>query len=485
MSDQAVQARAVSGFPEFLPGEQIALERVKDVIRRGFERFGFVPVETPAVETKAVLTAKSGINNEIYAVTRLVGEVELSAGLAQLKDAVRRGDALALETVLATVEQLSERARTDIALHFDLTVPLARYVVQHKDKLAFPFRRYQMQKVWRGERPGAGRYREFYQCDIDVIGRGSLSLLADAEIPSIIYGIFRELNLGHFTIRLSNRKVLTGYLHAQGVPESQFTAALRVIDKLEKIGRARTLAELEQEAGLSAEAGGRIIDFLSERSDTDATLARLQAIEANDTFRQGVAELAEVVAGVRLLGVPDDYFALDLGIARGLDYYTGTVYETTLTDNPTLGSVCSGGRYDNLAGTFGGESFPGVGISIGLSRLLSRLFEAGLVKADTTTTAPVLVTVMEPARIGDYLRFAARLREAGIGTEIYLEKAGLGAQLKFANRKGFRLAVIAGSNEFAAGTLQIKDLLSGQPVSCAAAELEATARQLLSAPRPA
>jgi histidyl-tRNA synthetase len=426
--------KPMSGFPELLPAQQLVFNRCLEIVRRTFERYGFTPIETPAVERKEVLIAKGGNKKEIYALSRL------AAGPG-------------------------EDAETDYALHFDLTVPLARYVAQYKDKLVFPFRRYQIQKVWRGERPQAGRYRELYQCDIDVIGRGSVSLMADAELPSVIYHVFREMDIGHFVIRINNRRLLHGFLELAGVPAARISSALHVIDTWEKTGRSGVEQALINKVGLDESLVARILSFLSssQGKPTDQVLADLRqqvtAAQAEQhDFGRGVQELQTVIEGVRSLGVPEEYFEIDLSIARGLDYYTGTVYETRLTAHPDLGSICSGGRYDDLASYFTNEKLPGVGISIGLSRLVLRLLDAGVLKTGPSTPAIVLVTTMDQARLQDYLKIGAALREGGIATEVFLERARLGDQLRYASRKGFRFAVIAGEDEFAAGQVKLKDL---------------------------
>jgi len=445
----------MSGFPELLPAEQIVFNRCIAIVRNTFERYGFAPIETPSVERKEVLISKGGNEKEIYALSRL------AAGPGESND-------------------------TEFALHFDLTVPLARYVAQHKDKLIFPFRRYQIQKVWRGERPQAGRYRELYQCDIDVIGRGSVSLLADAEIPSIIYSIFRDMRIGQFVIRINNRRLLQGFFESTGVPSDKNADVMRTVDALEKIGREKVIEGLVNKVGIGADATETILAFIgsSDASDTNALLRKLNAMVeemrgGNESFAQGVNELATVVEGMRSLGVPDDAFKVDLSIARGLDYYTGTVYETKLLAHPDLGSICSGGRYDDLASFFTNEKLPGVGISIGLSRLVMRLIEVGVLKADAATLAPVLVTTMDAARMQDYLKIAASLRERGIATEVYLEKRGLGDQLKYANRKGFQFVVIAGEDEFAANRVKLKNLVTGSEESVDRAELSSQLSQLV------
>jgi len=445
----------MSGFPELLPAQQLVFNRCLDIVRRTFERFGFAPIETPAVERKEVLTAKGGNEKEIYALSRL------AAGPG-------------------------EDAETDYALHFDLTVPLARYVAQHKDKLVFPFRRYQIQKVWRGERPQAGRYRELYQCDIDVIGRGSVSLLADAELPSVIYHVFREMNIGHFVIRVNNRRLLQGFLDLAGVPTDRVGDVLHTVDAWEKIGRAAVAQALINKVGLNETLTERILAFLSssQGKPTDAVLDDLRRqvttsqAEQHD-FGRGVQELQTVVEGMRSLGVPEDYFEIDLSIARGLDYYTGTVYETRLTAHPDLGSICSGGRYDDLASFFTNEKLPGVGISIGLSRLVLRLLDVGVLQPGPATPAIVLVTTLDQARLQDYLKIGAALREGGIATEVFLERARLGDQLRYASRKGFRFAVIAGEDEFAADQVKLKDLATATEQVIPRAQLVAHVLSLL------
>ena len=429
----------MSGFPELLPEQQLVFNRCLDIVRRTFERYGFTPIETPAVERKEVLTSKGGNEKEIYALSRLAAAP-------------------------------GESAETEFALHFDLTVPLARYVAQHKDKLVFPFRRYQIQKVWRGERPQSGRYRELYQCDIDVIGRGSVSLMADAEIPSVIYHLFREMDIGKFVVRINNRRLLQGFFDLAGVPAVCKTDVLRTVDAWEKIGRDAVAQALVNKIGLSETIAKQVLEFLasSRGKSTDEVLSDLRAQVADaqptdaspgsDDFARGVHELQTVIAGMRSLGVPEESFELDLSIARGLDYYTGTVYETRLVAHPDLGSICSGGRYDDLASYFTDEKLPGVGISIGLSRLVLRLLDAGVLKPGPATPAPVLVTTMDPSHMQDYLKIGAELRARGIATEVFLEKGRLGDQLKYASRKGFRFALIAGEAEFAAGQVKVKNL---------------------------
>jgi len=419
-----VKPALLRGFDqEYLPQDQLQFNRLIDIIRRNFELYGFLPIETPSAERREVLTSKGGVEKEIYALTRLA-------------------------------EADDDEAATKGALRFDLTVPLARYVAMRERELAFPFRRYQIQRVWRGETPQArkGRFREFYQCDIDIINRDRLSYLAEAEIPAVIYSVFREMAIGGFRIRINNRKVLKGLLQEFGVPDAGAPGVLRALDKIEKEDAAKIREDLRR-AGASAQ----LYDMISAKRDTGETLAALAAI-GNQTCRQGTEELNSVVAAIRQFGVPDSAFGVDLGVVRGLDYYTGTIYETTLNDHPAVGSICSGGRYDDLASHFTDTKLPGVGISIGLTRLFSRLMEAKLLQPLARTPAEVLVTTLDPRSLDRYLSMASRLRAAGINTEVYLESARIDKQLAYASRKGFRVALIAGESEFAGNMVQVKNL---------------------------
>ncbi len=421
---EKVRPALLRGFDqEYLPHEQLQFNRLVDIARATFERFGFLPIETPSAERKEVLTSKGGAEKEIYALSRLAAGED-------------------------------DEAATKGALRFDLTVPLARYVAMRERELAFPFRRYQIQRVWRGETPQAnkGRFREFYQCDIDIINRERLSLLAEAEIPSVIYSVFREMAIGEFRIRINNRKVLRALLHKFEVPDASAAAVLRLLDKIEKEPQAKIHADLEREGVARAQA---LYEVISTKRDTADTLALLQALSLEGG---GVEELRDVAAAVRKFGVPDAAFGIDLAVVRGLDYYTGTIYETSLTQYPELGSICSGGRYDDLASYFTRTKLPGVGISIGLTRLFSKLKDEGVLPRPLRTPAEVLVTAMDPRYVDQYMEFARQLRQAGINTEVYLETAKLDKQLLYADRKGFRVAVIAGDNEFGKDVVQLKDL---------------------------
>jgi histidyl-tRNA synthetase len=429
------QPRTMPGVLELLPPEQVAFQSMLDTIRRGFELYGFVPVETPAIEFSDVLLTKTG------------GETERQVYFVQSTGALEQGE------------------KPDLALRFDLTVPLARYVAEHEHDLAFPFRRYQMQRVYRGERAQRGRFREFYQCDIDVIGKDALSVRYDAEIPAVIHAVFRALDIGAFTIQINNRKLMRGFFENLGIADGERqTLVLREVDKLDKRGADYVRSVLTGEAfGLSPETAQRILDFVQVRSTSLADAhARLDALgSGSEALEQGRAELREVLDTVAMLGVPESAFALNFSIARGLDYYTGTVYETTLNDHPEIGSICSGGRYDNLAGQYTKSKLPGVGISIGLTRLFWQLREAGLLKR-ARGTVDVLVTQMDAALLPQYLSLAQELRVAGIRTEMALDGGKLGRQLKYADRAGIRYALVLGEDELARGVVALKDLASGE-----------------------
>lgn len=424
---QKVRPALLRGFDqEYLPHEQLQFNALIGLVRANFERYGFLPIETPSAERKEILTSKGGVEKEIYALARLAaGEDE-------------------------------DEASTKGALRFDLTVPLARYVAMRERELAFPFRRYQIQRVWRGETPQAskGRFREFYQCDIDIINRERLSILAEAEIPSVIHSVFGEMAIGAFRIRINNRKVLKALLQKFEVPQANSAAVLRVLDKVDREPAARILEDLRREGVPRAAA---LHQLMTTRRSTGETLEALKGLGLDPG---AVEELAQVAAAIRKFGVPEAAFGIDLAVVRGLDYYTGTIYETTLEKYPELGSICSGGRYDDLASYFTDTRLPGVGISIGLTRLFSKLKEAGLLREPARTPAEALVVTMDGRYLERYLDMARALRGAGINTEVYLEQAKLKNQLAYADRKGFRVALIAGEDEFARNMVQVKNLLS-------------------------
>lgn len=438
-----ITPRTAPGLLELLPTEQIAFQRMLDVIRAGFERFGFLPVETPAYELSEVLLTKTGGETE-----RQVYFVQSTGALDKTRDQQSGAPA----------------AYPELALRFDLTVPLARYVAEHEHQLTFPFRRYQMQRVYRGERPQRGRFREFYQCDIDIIGKDELSPRHDAESPAVIHAIFTDLAIGPFTIALNNRKLMRGFLDDLGVADPELQGrVLREVDKLDKRGDEAVGATLAGPAlGLSQGSVERLLALVAVRSTShDDALARLAQVEAGSSgsaaLTSGVAELREVLSLVRALGVPESDYALDFSIARGLDYYTGTVYETTLDEHPEIGSICSGGRYDDLAGQYTRSRLPGVGISIGLTRLFWQLREAGLVDV-AESTVQVLVPQVAAELLPETLALATELREGGINTEVVLDDGRLGKQLRYADRAGIRFVALLGPQEAEAGTVTVKDL---------------------------
>jgi histidyl-tRNA synthetase len=443
------QARTMPGVMELLPPDQIAFQRMLDTIRRNFERFGFLPIETPVMEFSEVLLTKQG------------GETERQVYFVQSTGALEQG------------------GKPELALRFDLTVPLARYVAEHEHDLGFPFRRYQIQRVYRGERAQRGRFREFYQCDIDVIGKDQLSVRYDAEMPAVIYSVFKDLDFGPFTIQINNRKLMRGFFEGLGLTDSEKQAlALREVDKLDKRGVDYVRDTLSGEAfGLSKEAAQKILDFVQIRSTGHAdALAKLSALgSGGETFNQGVAELRDVLELIKAFGVPESHYSINLSIARGLDYYTGTVYETTLNDHPQIGSICSGGRYDNLAANYTKSHLPGVGISIGATRLFYQLREAKLLPP-AQSTVKVLITQMDEAQLPDYLELANHLRGAGIATEVVLESGKLGKQFKYADRAGIRFVVVLGTDEIAKGTVTVKDLRKETQFEVARAELVKTLR---------
>ena len=441
-----------SGFPEFLPGEKRLELYLMDTIRQVFERYGFTPIETPAVERLEVLQAKGNQgDNIIY-------------GLNPILPPNRQ----------AEKEQAGESGSEERALKFDQTVPLAAYIARHLNELQFPFARYQMDIVFRGERAKDGRYRQFRQCDIDVVGRGQLSLLYDAQIPAIIAEIFEAINIGDFLIRINNRKVLTGFFQSIGLAESKIVPCIRIIDAAEKIGEDKVKKALTEEE-LSDEQIEQILAFTKIRGSVDEVLSKLKEMLQNKPETQqltlGISELETVISGVRNLGVSEELFCIDLAIARGLDYYTGTVYETTLIGHEALGSICSGGRYEDLVGMFVGEKMPGVGISIGLTRLMSRLIKAGILQSFSSTPAQVMVVNMQSDLIPLYLEVSQRLRRAGISTITSFEERALGKQLQQADKRGIPICVIIGAEEAALQKCGLKNMKTGEQVKVELADL--------------
>ena len=420
-----VTPRTLSGFMELLPAPQQQMERMMEILRTTYSRYGFTPLDTPAIEASEVLLAKGG------------GETEKQIYRFQ------KGDA-------------------DLSLRFDLTVPLAKYVALHYNDLAFPFRRYQIGKVYRGERAQRGRFREFYQADIDIIGDGKLDITNEAEIPSIIYQTFTSLGLTRFQIRVNNRKILNGFYAMLGLTE-QSGDIMRTVDKLDKIGANKVRTCLTEDVGLTAEQADEIMRFISITGSNRQVLDALAGYQGrHELFDQGLEELNTVTRYLSAFGVPEENFAVDLTIARGLDYYTGTVYETTLLDHPEIGSVCSGGRYDNLAEYYTDRQLPGVGISIGLTRLFYVLGEQGLLNPQLPT-APADVLILPMTQdLTPAIRLATRLRSAGVRTQLYTEQKKFKAKMNYADKLGVPYVVFLGDDEIAAGQVACKDMTSGK-----------------------
>jgi histidyl-tRNA synthetase len=418
MSDP-IQPRTLKGFRDYLPQAMLARERIMDIARRVFRSYGFSPIDTPALEYLDILLGK--------------GSAETDKQLYHFQDHGGR----------------------QVALRFDLTVPLARFAAQHIGELGTPFKRYHIAPVWRGENTQRGRYREFMQCDFDTIGTRSVA--ADAETILVVHDLLRAIGFDRFTIHVNNRLVLTGLLETLGL-EAKTAGVLRALDKFSKVGAQRVIEEIQETAGASADEATRVVELVQFTGTNDAILAQLRPLVAgNQRGQEGVERLAELLAIVAGAGVPAERVRLDVSIARGLDYYTGTVLETTLDDLPAIGSICSGGRYDNLAELYTNQQLPGIGASLGLDRLLAAMEELKLIDANQTP-AQVFIPYFDAAHLADYFRLAGDLRVAGLAVEVYPEPAKLGKQLQYADRKGFRVAIIAGEREFTAGECQIKDL---------------------------
>ena len=420
-----ITPRTLSGFMELLPAPQQQLERMMDILRKTYALYGFTPLDTPVIEASEVLLAKGG------------GETEKQIYRFQ------KGDA-------------------DLALRFDLTVPLAKYVALHGGELSFPFRRYQVGKVYRGERAQRGRFREFYQADIDIIGDGKLDIANEAEIPSIIYQTFTRLGLKRFQIRVNNRKILNGFYAMLGLTE-QSGDIMRTVDKLDKIGPDKVRGLLTGELGLTEEAAGDILRFIAITGSNQEVLTALEGYRGrNEVFDTGLTELETVVKYLAAFGVPEENFAVDLTIARGLDYYTGTVYETTLLDHPEIGSVCSGGRYDNLAEYYTDRQLPGVGISIGLTRLFYVLGEQGMLNPQLPTAPADVLILPMTAELTPAIQLATRLRAAGVRTQLYTEQKKFKAKMNYADKIGVPYVVFLGDDEVSAGVVACKDMVSGE-----------------------
>ena len=431
---EIIKPRTLSGFMELLPGKQIQFERMVQILRTTYASYGFAPLDTPVIEDAQILLAKGG------------GETEKQIYRFQ------KGD-------------------SDIALRFDLTVPLAKYVALHCNELAFPFRRFQISKVYRGERAQRGRFREFYQADIDIIGDGKLDILNEAEIPAIIYKVFRGFGLERFQIRVNNRKVLNGFYAMMGLTEKSGDI-MRTVDKLDKIGAEKVKAILVgEECGLTEDQADEILKFIAITGTNEEVLAALEGyVGRNDMFDLGLKELNAVCANLAAFGVPEQNFAVDLTIARGLDYYTGTVYETTLLDHPEIGSVCSGGRYDNLAGYYIEKQLPGVGISIGLTRLFYVLDEQGLLNPELPTApadALVLPMTSDPAAA---IALAETLRSSGLRVQLYGEQKKFKQKMAYADKLGVPFAVLLGEDEIAEGKCSVKNMRTGEQTTVSPGE---------------
>ena len=417
------EPRTLAGFMELLPNEQILFNQMKEKIEKTYQKFGFLPLDTPIIELSEVLLAKAGGETEkqIYRFTK--GE-------------------------------------TDLSLRFDLTVPLSKYVAKNYGNLSFPFRRYQIGKVYRGEKTQKGRFREFYQCDIDILGDGELDVINDAELPSIIYTIFKELGFDNFTICINNRKILNGLFESIGQKEKS-VEILRIIDKIEKIGKEKVIEELTKLGIQNAEIE-KIINFISIEGTSDEKLEKLKDLGIeNEIFVKGIEELKQVVENIRLFGVPDSNFKVDLTIARGLDYYTGTVYETFLNDYRDLGSVCSGGRYEDLAEYYTDKKLPGVGISIGLTRLFYKLNELNLINTKQKSIAQVLIIPMVE-NLEKPIALATDLRNNGVKTEIYLNNKKLKEKFKYADKLKIPYVIVIGEDEISSNMVNIKNMETGE-----------------------
>lgn len=429
-----VKPRIPSGFPEYLPAEQIEFNRLVNIVRRVYEEYGFSPIDTPDLELSEVLLTKSG------------GETE--------------------QQIYRFI-----KGNNDLTMRFDLTVPLARYVAQHESELIFPFRRYHIGKVHRGERAQAGRFREFYQCDIDVIGSNSVAV--DAEMPIVINKIFEQFDIGEFTVHINNRKILNGFFEFLGLSNIS-KDVLRIVDKIDKISANSFTEELEQ-LGLSADQITRLREFININGSKDVILNKLEKMSLDcksDQFKQGVKEIGLVVKTIRDFGLSDSRFMIDLRIARGLDYYTGTVYETTLNNHPEIGSICSGGRYDNLASHYTKKYLPGVGVSIGLSRLFYKLCEIGAIKSTRFSLAEVVVMPIGSGQITASVKIAEKLRSIGINTMLYTEENNMRKKLKYADKMGFEWVALIGEDELLTEEVMLKNMLTSESIRIKSVELD-------------
>ena len=435
-----VSPRTLSGFMELAPRDQMKLEKMMEILRRSYALYGFTPLDTPVIESAEVLLAKGGGETEkqIYRFTK--GE-------------------------------------SDLALRFDLTVPLAKYVAARYGELSFPFRRYQIGKVYRGERAQRGRFREFYQADIDIIGDGKLDIVNEAEIPAIIYSTFTRLGLRRFTIKVNNRKLLNGFYAMNGMSDKA-GEIMRTVDKLDKIGPQKVKQLLIDEVKMLPDKTENVLDFMAIQGDNAYVIARLEDYRGMDaTFDQGLDELIAVTKYLKDFGVPEENFSVDLTIARGLDYYTGTVYETEMTDHPEIGSVCSGGRYDNLAAYYTDRQLPGVGISIGLTRLFYVLSEQGLLSEELITAPCDALVLPMTEELGHAVAAATALRRGGVRTQLYGEKRKFKAKMSYADKLGAPFVVLLGEDEIREGVLSVKDMRTGEQTKLPADEAAAFIRR--------
>ena len=444
---EIIKPRTLSGFMELLPDKQIRFEKMVQILRNTYASYGFAPLDTPAIEDAQILLAKGGGETEkqIYRFTK--------------------GD-------------------SDLALRFDLTVPLAKYVALHYNELAFPFRRYQISKVYRGERAQRGRFREFYQADIDIIGDGKLDILNEAEIPAIIYKVFKGFGLSRFQIRVNNRKILSGFYDMLGLAHKSGDI-MRTVDKLDKIGPEKVKAILLEDCGLTEDQAGEILAFIAIRGTNAQVLAALDSYTGrNPLFDTGLGELKAVTANLAAFGVPEANFAVDLTIARGLDYYTGTVYETTLLDHPEIGSVCSGGRYDNLAGYYIDKPLPGVGISIGLTRLFYVLDEQGLLNPQLPSAPADALVLPMTADMAPAIALAETLRSAGLRVQLYGEQKKFKQKMAYANKLAVPFAVLLGEDEIAQGLCSVKNMSTGEQELLFPAEAASRIKEAVTAQVP-
>ena len=439
-----VRPRTLSGFMELLPQEQMKMEKITDILRESYSLYGFSPLDTPLIEASEVLLAKGGGETEkqIYRFTK--------------------GD-------------------SDLSLRFDLTVPLARYVAEHCSELTFPFRRYQIGKVYRGERAQRGRFREFYQADIDIIGDGKLDILNEAEIPAVIYRTFTKLGINRFTIRVNNRKLLNGFYEISGMTEKA-PEIMRTVDKLDKIGAEKVKQILIDDVKMLPCKTESLLDFMAIQGTNAEVISALEQYRGmSPVFDEGLDELIKVTEYLGAFGVPQENFAIDLKIARGLDYYTGTVYETTLTDHPEIGSVCSGGRYDNLAEYYTDKTLPGVGISIGLTRLFYVLSEQGLLSDEIITSPCDVLVIPMTEDLKTAAETATVFRKKGIRTQLYVEKKKFKAKMAYADRIKVPYCAIIGEDEEAQGIVALKDMKTGEQVGLKAEDAAALVKEKLAA----